>query len=72
MNLILFGAAMYARQFACDCLQKGDTILFFVDNDTNKQNTTIALECGGGGADYALLSCPRTQSSSVRLTKSSS
>ena len=49
MNIILFGAAMYACQFACDCLQKGDTILFFVDNDTNKQNTTLTLECGGGG-----------------------
>ena len=48
-KIVVFGAGLYGRKYALDCLQKGDTILYFVDNDSAKHGTTLTLECAGGG-----------------------
>ena len=48
-KVIIFGAGLYGRKYALDCLQNGDTILYFIDNDSAKHGTTIALECAGEG-----------------------
>lgn len=48
-NVIIFGAGLYGHKYALDCLQKGDNILYFVDNDFAKHGTACTLEPAGGG-----------------------
>ena len=50
-KIVIFGAGLYGRKYALDCLQKGNTILYFVDNDSAKHGTTLTLECAGGGGN---------------------
>ena len=51
MKIIIFGAGMAAPHCAQYARYLGHEILCFVDNDPNKQGTTIALEAAGGGAE---------------------
>lgn len=52
-NVIIFGAGLYGHKYALDCLQKGDNILYFVDNDSAKHGTTCTLKRSGGGAEMS-------------------
>ena len=48
-KVVIFGAGNCGRLIAQNLVQKGEQILCFIDNDSQKANSVIALDSNGGG-----------------------
>lgn len=48
-KIVIFGAGNCGRLIAQNLLSSGENILCFIDNDSQKANSTITLDSNGGG-----------------------
>ena len=51
-RIVIFGAGNCGRLIAQNLISKGEQILCFIDNDSQKANSVIALNSNGGGIEH--------------------
>lgn len=48
-KIVIFGAGNCGRLIAQNIADKGDKIVCFIDNDSQKANSVVTLDSNGGG-----------------------